>query len=79
MVKPRHNSRLRKLVRRALEASGGRVTTAEIAALAYPRASQWPLNKSAYGHVRWALRSYARPVGRPSKGYGRSIIWEIRR
>jgi hypothetical protein len=73
-IKPRHGSRLRKIVRKALEASGGRVTTADIAQLAYPNV--WPLNKSAYGHCRWALRSYARPVGRPPKGYGRSLIWE---
>jgi hypothetical protein len=76
MVKPRHGSRLRKIVRKALKEFGGRVTTSEVAQLAYP--GQWPLNKSAYGHVRWALKSYARPVGRPCKGYGRSIIWEIR-
>jgi hypothetical protein len=75
MIKPRHGSRLRSLVRKALKEFGGRVTTSEVAQLAYP--GQWPLNKSAYGHVRWALRSYARPVGRPHGG--RSIIWEIRR
>jgi hypothetical protein len=75
MIKPRHGSRLRKIVRKALEA--GQVTTGDVARVAYP--GQWPLNKSAYGHVRWALRAYARPVGRPHKGYGRSIIWEIRR
>jgi hypothetical protein len=71
----RHGSRLRSIVRKALKAYGGRVTTADIAQLAYP--GQWPLNKSAYGHCRWALRSYADPVGRPHGG--RSLVWEIRR
>jgi hypothetical protein len=74
-IKPRHGSRVRKIVRKALKAYGGRVTTSEVAQLAYP--GQWPLNKSSYGHCRWALRSYADPVGRPHGG--RSIIWEARR
>jgi hypothetical protein len=74
-IKPRHGSRLRKIVRKALQA--GRVTTGDVARTAYP--GQWPLNKSAYGHVRWALRSYARPVGRHGGHGGRSLIWEARR
>jgi hypothetical protein len=54
MIKPRHGSRLRKIVRKALKASGGRVTTADIAQLAYPNV--WPLNKSAVAQLcpsRW--------------------------
>jgi len=71
-----HGSRLRKLVRKALdEASGGRVTTAEIAALAYPHASQWPLARGSYAHCRRTLQSYAEPIGRLRKGKGRPIIW----
>jgi len=46
MVKPRHGSRLRKIVRKALQTSGGRVTTSEIAQEAYP--NLWPLPKQAY-------------------------------
>ena len=77
-IKPRHGSRLRKIVRKALEASGGRVTTAEIAALAYPHASQWPLDRGSYAHCRRTLQSYAEPIGRLRKGKGRPIIWEAR-
>jgi hypothetical protein len=72
----RHGSRLRKIVRKALKEYGGRVTTSDIAQLAYPNI--WPLDKQHYRYARWALQSYARPVGRPCKGYGRSIIWEVR-
>ena len=73
--RPRHGSRLRTIVRKAL-ATSSRVTTTDIAQLAYPNI--WPLDKQHYRYARWALQSYARPVGRPCKGYGRSIIWEVR-
>ena len=75
MVKPRHGSRLRKIVRKALQTSGGRVTTSEIAQEAYP--NLWPLPKQAYRYSRWALGQYADPIGRPHGG--RSLIWEVRR
>ena len=74
-IKPRHGSRVRKIVRKALKASGGRVTTSEIAQEAYPNV--WPLDKQHYRYARWALSSYADPIGRPHGG--RSLIWEARR
>jgi hypothetical protein len=74
MIKPRHGSRLRSIVRKALAASS-RVTTADIARRAY---SVRPLDKQHYRYARWALSHYADPIGRPCKGYGRSIIWEAR-
>jgi len=78
MDKPqaRHGSRLRTIVRKALEASG-RVTTSDVAQLAYHNI--WPLDNQHYRYARWALSGYARPVGRPQKGLGRAIIWEARR
>jgi hypothetical protein len=76
----RHGSRLRTIVRKALEASrDGRVTTSDIAQLAYPHASQWPLDRGSYAHCRRTLQSYAEPIGRLRKGKGRPIIWEARR
>jgi hypothetical protein len=73
-AKPRHGSRLRTIVRKALKASS-RVTTTDIAQLAYPNV--WPLDKQHYRYARWALSNYADPVGRPHGG--RSLIWEVRR
>jgi hypothetical protein len=54
MIKPRHGSRLRTIVREALAASS-RVTTSDIAQLAYPNI--WPLDKQHYRYARWAARA----------------------
>jgi hypothetical protein len=77
MIKPRHGSRLRTIVREALKTSR-RVTTADIAQLAYPHASQWPLDRGSYAHCRRTLQSYAQPIGRVRNGKGRPIIWQAR-
>jgi hypothetical protein len=71
--KIRHGSRLHIIVRRALKANS-QVTTTDIAQAAYP--GRWPLDKQHYRYARVALAAYAQPLGRPPKGYGRSLIWQ---
>jgi hypothetical protein len=58
LKKPRHGSRLRSIVRKALKTSS-RVTTTDIAQVAYP--DTWPLDKQHYRYARWALSEYADP------------------
>jgi hypothetical protein len=67
-----HGSRYHVLARKAL--ANGRTTTLDVAKAAQP--GVWPLDKQHYRYARWALADYAKPIGRPRKGYGRATIWQ---
>ena len=56
MVKPRHGSRLRKIVRKALQTSGGRVTTSEIAQEAIRTFGHCPSRRTDMGMPQILLK-----------------------
>jgi len=73
----KRNSRLKTAVRRAVAEYGGRLTTADAAAVGYPHILEAgkKLNKCQYLYVRRALAELAVPIGRSDEHPGRPTIW----
>jgi hypothetical protein len=76
----KRNSRLKMAVRRAVVEHGGRLTTAEAAAVGYSHILEAgkKLNKCQYLYVRRALAEVAVRVGRTDDHPGRPWIWRAK-
>jgi hypothetical protein len=76
---PRKNDgRIKRFARRALAAGGGRCSTGDVAALAYPpSALSGPNRWGNFRNCRRALEEFARPVGRGGPP-GHALLWEMR-